>query len=88
MFYVVVSIDDSYDLTSWNWLLGIYFSGFYCFAVKIYVRDVVSAFSAIAWLTSLKKMTSELTYGTLIFYEDLLVNSVHLSSANLVCPNY
>ena len=34
-----------------------------------------------------KKMTSELTYGILIFYEDLLVNSVHLSSANLVCPN-
>ena len=32
-------------------------------------------------------MTSELTYGTLIFYEDLLVNSEHLSSANLICPN-
>ena len=32
-------------------------------------------------------MTSELTYGTLIFYEDLLVISVHLSSANLIWPN-
>ena len=32
-------------------------------------------------------MTSELTYGTLFFYEDLLVNSRHLSSANLICPN-
>ena len=53
-----------------TWLLGIDFfsdfSEFYCFAVKICVRGVISAFRSIAWLTS-KKMTSELTYGTLNF---------------------
>ena len=52
-FYFVVSIDDSYDLTS-----GIYFfndlSDFYWFAVKICVRDVIFAFRSIAWLTSPK----------------------------------
>ena len=36
------------------------FSDFYCFAVKICVRFVISAFRSIAWLTSL-------TYGTLNF---------------------
>ena len=34
-----------------------------------------------------QKITSEFTHGTLIFYEYLLVNSVHLNSANLICPN-
>ena len=49
MFFFVVSIDDSYD------------SDFYSFAIKICVRDVISAFRSLAWLTSLEKMTSELT---------------------------
>ena len=40
------------------------FSNFYCFAVKICVRDVISAFRSIAWRTSLKKMTFELVYKT------------------------
>ena len=41
------------------------------------------------WLISLKKMTSELTYGTLNFMNIYLlkVNSVHLSSAKHICPN-
>ena len=41
------------------------------------------------WLTSLKKMTSELIYRTLNFMNLYLlkVNSVHLSSAKLICPN-
>ena len=41
------------------------------------------------WLVSLKKMTSELTYGTLKFMNIYLlkVNSVHLSSAKHLCPN-
>ena len=57
------------ELTSWNRLLGIdFFTNFYCFAVKICVR----AFRPIAWLTSLKKMTSELTYGTLNFMNILV----------------
>ena len=43
------------------------FSDFYCFAIIICVRDVISAFRSIVWLTSLKKMISELTYGTLSF---------------------
>ena len=37
------------------------------FAVKICVRDVIPALRSIAWVTSLKKMISELTYETLIF---------------------
>ena len=47
-----------------TWLLGIDFlndfSVYYCFEVKICVLDVISAFRSIAWLTSLKKMTSEI----------------------------
>ena len=43
------------------------FSDFYCFAFRISVRDVISAFRLIALLTSLKKMNSELSYGTLNF---------------------
>ena len=61
-----------------TWLLGIDFfndfSDFYGFAVKICVRDVISALSSNA--CSLKKMTSELTYRTFIehlFCEHLLV---------------
>ena len=40
-------------------------------------------------LTSLKKLASELTYGTLNFMNIYLlkVNSVHLSSAKHICPN-
>ena len=51
-----------------TWLLGIDFfiglSDLYCFAVKICVRDGISAFRSIAWLNSFRKRTSELTYGT------------------------
>ena len=54
-----------------TWLLGMDFfndfCNFYWFAVKICVRDVISAFRSIAWFFSTKKMTSELTYGTLNF---------------------
>ena len=41
------------------------------------------------WLTSLKKMTSELTYGALNFLNIYLlkVNSVHLSGAKHIYPN-
>ena len=76
-----------------TWLLGIdffiNFSDFYCFAVKICVSDVIFAFWSFAWLTLLKKMPSELTYGTLNFINIywLKINSVHLSSAKLICPN-
>ena len=41
-------------LTSWSCLFND-FSNFYCFAVIICVRDVISAFRSIAWLTSRKK---------------------------------
>ena len=48
------------------------FSDFYCFAVKISVRDVISAFRSIAWLTSLKN-----DFWTHLwnfkFYEHLLI---------------
>ena len=57
-----------------TWLLGIDFSDFYSFAIKICVRDVISAFRSIAWLTSLEKMTSELTYETLNFLNILIKN--------------
>ena len=54
-----------------TWILGIDFSNdfcdFYWFAVKICVHDVIYAFRSIAIFTSLKKMTSELTYGKVNF---------------------
>ena len=59
------------------WLLGIDFfndfSVFYCFAVKICVRDVVSAFRSIAWPASLKN-DFWTHFGNFQFYKHLLVN--------------
>ena len=37
------------------------FSDFYCFAFKICLHVIFSAFRSIAWVTSLNKLTSELT---------------------------
>ena len=58
------------------WLLGIDFfndfSDFYCFAVKICVRDVISAVRSIAWLTSLKKWLWTHLWN-FKFYEHLLI---------------
>ena len=65
-------------------------SDFYCFAVKICVRDVISAFSSIVWLTSLIKDFLNHLWN-LEFYEHLLklkINSEYLNSAKLICPNY
>ena len=50
--------------------------------------DVLEMTFSITYLT--QKMTSELTYGTLNFMNIYLlkVNSVHLSSAKHICPNF
>ena len=54
-----------------TWLLRIDFfedvSDFYYFAVKFFVRDIITDFSSIAWFSSLEKNDFELTYGALIF---------------------
>ena len=61
---------------------------FFYFVKQIFVSSTTWNW-LFQWPTSLKKMISELTYGTLNFMNIYLlkVNSVHLSSAKHICPN-
>ena len=63
------SLSPSMILTTWLFGIDFFndFSDFNCFAVKICILDVISAFRSIEWLTSLKKLTSEFTHGTSYF---------------------
>ena len=76
-------------------IIWIVFQDLSCYAFLLRLTDFfcltpISWNRLFQWLTSLNKMTSEITYGTLNFMNIYLlkVNSVHLSGAKHICHNF
>ena len=85
------SSSPSMILTTWHLGIDFFndFSDFYCFALKICVLDVISVFRSIAWLTSLKNdfwtHLRNFKFSEYLPFKGQKINSVHLSSAKLIC---